>query len=340
MIFLYKKKTLFTPAILMLSLLIISGCSDAATTTPADTTRSQASESAGVSQNKSTVSTTTYEISTVKGSRDNTPNVLVPERSGTEVYENDVASIDASNCDKGYVFAKYTGPNEKVKLQITGPDQVTYTYDMTTGGGLDEVFPLSAGAGSYLINIYENISGNQYSLGLTATIESALEDEFLPYLYPNQYVWFTSDMKAVDMGSQLALSANSDLDVISNVYNFMISTISYDYDEAETVQSGYLPDIDEVLDTRKGICLDYACLMSAMLRSQNIPTHMEVGYAGMEYHAWISCYIDEKGWVNGIVQFDGTSWQLMDPTFGSTTAEDVLRNYITEDDSYIVKYIY
>ena len=339
MIFLYRKKILYTPAILILSLLIVSACSNTAST-PADTTRSQSSVNTGTPSDKAQVSSTSYEISTVKGSRDNTPHVLVPEKPGTTVYENDIAIIDASNSDQGYIFAKYTGSNEKVKLQITGPDQVTYTYDMTTGGGLDEVFPLSAGAGSYLVNIYENISGNQYSLGLTATIESALEDEFLPYLYPNQYVWFTSDMKAIDMGSQLALSANSDLDVISNVYNFMISSISYDYDEAETVQSDYLPDIDEVLETKKGICIDYACLMSAMLRSQNIPTHMEVGYAGMEYHAWISCYIDEKGWVNGIVQFDGTSWQLMDPTFGSTTAEDVLRNYITDDDSYIAKYIY
>lgn len=338
MIFLQGRKKIHTPFILILSLALLSGCSSSESASEESTSRSLISNNSGPSGDASTY----YSISdnSVKGSRDNTPQVLVPEKSGKEVYQNEIAEIDASNSDQGYIYAKYTGPNQKVKLQITGPDQVTYTYNMTTNGGLDEVFPLSAGDGSYLINVYENISGNQYSLGLTATIEAVLANEFLPYLYPNQYVWFTEDMEAIAMGSELAYSANSDLDVISNVYNFMIYNITYDYDEAATVQSGYIPDIDEVLSTRKGICIDYACLMSSMLRSQNIPTHMEIGYAGTEYHAWISCYIDEKGWVNGIVQFDGTSWQLMDPTFGSTTAEDVLRNYIAEDDSYIVKYIY
>ncbi len=338
MIFLHGRKKIHTPAILMLSLVLIAGCSSSEPSVNNDTTRS--SQTINNSDSSSNVEKEEFIVdNSVKGSRDNTPIVLVPEKSGEEVYENEVAQIDASNSDQGYVYATYTGTNQKVKLQITGPDQVTYTYNLSTGG-LDEVFPLSAGDGSYLINIYENIEGNQYSLGLTATIEATLENEFFPYLYPNQYVWFTGDMEAITMGSELAYNANSDLEVITNIYNFMIHNISYDYEEAETVQSGYLPVIDEVLSTRKGICIDYACLMSAMLRSQNIPTHVEIGYAGTEYHAWISCYIDEKGWVNGIVQFDGTSWQLMDPTFGSTTAEDVLRSYIVKDDSYIVKYIY
>ena len=340
MIFLQGRKKIQAPAIFILSLLFLLGCSDSDTYENTNASSASAAVSEKGNSSNSSNFASSYEISNVQGSRDNTPVVLEPSKTGEEVYENSIAQIDTSNADQGYIFAKYTGDNQKVKLQITGPDQVTYTYNLTTGGGIDEVFPLSAGDGSYLINIYENISGNQYSLGLSATIETVLANEFLPYLYPNQYVWFTKDMEAISMGSKLSYSANSDLDVISNVYNYIISTITYDYEEAESVQSGYIPDIDEVLSTGKGICLDYACLMSAMLRSQNIPTHMEIGYAGTEYHAWISCYIDEKGWVNGIVQFDGTSWQLMDPTFGSTTAEDVLRSYIAGDDSYIVKYIY
>ena len=48
----------------------------------------------------------------------------------------------------------------------------------------------------------------------------------------------------------------------------------------------------------KGICFDYAALMTAMLRSQGIPTKLEIGYSGEVYHAWISTYIDEIGWVD------------------------------------------
>jgi hypothetical protein len=120
----------------------------------------------------------------------------------------------------------------------------------------------------------------------------------------------------------------------------MISNITYDYEEAETVQSGYIPDIDEVLETKKGICLDYAVLMSSMLRSQRIPTRMEVGYAGTAYHAWISTYIEDIGWVNGIIEFDGSDWSLMDPTFASNSSEKELRNFIGDGSNYSVKYIY
>ncbi|WP_051227099.1 transglutaminase-like domain-containing protein [Butyrivibrio sp. MC2013] len=278
--------------------------------------------------------------SDTKGSRDCEPQVLIPQMSGETVYSSDDVIIDASNASQGYIFVRYAGSNEKVKLQITGSDDVTYTYNLATGGGKDEVFPLSAGDGLYLVNVYENISGNQYATAFSASFDVKLENEFLPYLYPNQYVWFNAGNLGIAKGKELAWSANNDLDVISNVYNYIISNITYDYEEAETVESGYIPDIDEVMETGKGICLDYACLMASILRSQRIPTHMEVGYAGTAYHAWISCYISDKGWVNGIVQFDGTTWQLMDPTFGSTTPEEKLRSFIGDSSNYSVKYIY
>ena len=68
----------------------------------------------------------------VKGSRDNTPVCLVPVASGEDVYENEFAHLDASNISDGYVVIRYTGTCPKVKLQITGPDQTKYTYNLTT----------------------------------------------------------------------------------------------------------------------------------------------------------------------------------------------------------------
>ena len=80
--------------------------------------------------------------------------------------------------------------------------------------------------------------------------------------------------------------------------------------------------------------------MASMLRSQRIPTHMEVGYAGEVYHAWISTYIQDIGWVNGIIQFDGINWSLMDPTFASSTDAKELKKFIGDGSNYSVKYIY
>ena len=63
-----------------------------------------------------------------------------------------------------------------------------------------------------------------------------------------------------------------------------------------------LPDIDEVMRRKQGICFDYSSLMAAMLRSQRIPTRLEFGYAGDAYHAWITTYIEDEGWINGIIE--------------------------------------
>ncbi|WP_029674314.1 transglutaminase-like domain-containing protein [Butyrivibrio sp. VCB2006] len=275
-----------------------------------------------------------------KGSRDNTSVCLVPETPGTTVYENEYAVLDASNITEGYLVIKYIGSSGKVKLQITGPTGTTYTYNLTVGTPTFEVFPLQCGNGEYLVNVFEQLEGTQYTTVFSQMLDVQLTNEFGPFLYPNQYCTFSKDSNAVKKASDLAYPCNSDLDVVSEIYNFMIKNIKYDYEEAETVQSGYLPDVDEVLSTKTGICLDYSALMCCMLRSQRIPTRMEIGYAGTAYHAWISTYIEDIGWVNGMIQFDGKEWSLMDPTFASNTEEKSLQEFIGDGENYSVKYIY
>ncbi len=275
-----------------------------------------------------------------QGQRDNTPQCLVPSADGTVIFENEEACIDASNASEGYVMVRYLGESEKVKLQITGNDGITYTYDLYKDSSDFETFPLSSGSGHYQINIYTVLSGNEYALAHSAELDTTLRDEFLPFLYPNQYVRFEEGSEAVKQAQLLAKPANNDLEVITNVYDYIIANLTYDYDKAENVQSGYLPDADSTLASKTGICLDYSSLMTAMLRSQRIPTRMEIGYAGTAYHAWISTYIDEVGWVNGIIQFDGTEWSMMDPTFATTESEREFKSFFSDSDNYRTKYIY
>ena len=86
--------------------------------------------------------------------RDSTPRVLTPSADGVTVYQNDFASIDTSNTSQGYVMVKYNGTNEKVKLQITCPDQSCYTYLISDRGAYD-TFPLTAGNGSYAYRFWK-----------------------------------------------------------------------------------------------------------------------------------------------------------------------------------------
>ncbi len=334
-------------ALSLLAVVILSG-SVCACSNKTDTSNSDALNSGDITnqdiQSSGNVSTTIGDSESPEGSkaakRDNTPKCLTPVASGSVIYENDVVSLDCSNSSEGYICVKYTGSNTKVKFQLTGPDSVTYTYNLSTNASGYEVFPLSAGSGAYSAAVYENIKSTQYSTAFTQNFKAELSDEFLPFLYPNQYVSFDKNTKAVALAKDLVKDSSDDLEAVTAVYDYITANITYDYDEASTVKSGYIPDIDEVLSTKKGICLDYACLMSAMLRSQNIPTRMEVGYAGTTYHAWISTYITNVGWVNGIIQFDGTSWSLMDPTFATTTSAKELKSYISNKSNYVTKYIY
>ena len=271
--------------------------------------------------------------------RDSTPRVLTPSADGVTVYQNDFASIDTSNTSQGYVMVKYNGTNEKVKLQITCPDQSCYTYLISDRGAYD-TFPLTAGNGSYALQVLENVAGDTYTVSLAQSINVSIEDEFLPFLYPNQYVNFHTDSKSVSKGSDLAKDTYSDLDVVQNIYNYVIKNISYDTEKAQNVSYGYVPDIDDTLSSKKGICFDYAALMTSMLRSQNIPTKLEVGYSGDAYHAWISTYIDDKGWVDDIIQFNGNTWQIMDPTLAATNDSAAVKKYVGDGSHYVVKYTY
>lgn len=295
------------------------------------------SQTSDASTGETATDGTAQEAPSGPGSRDNTPVIYVPESPGAVLYGNEFITIDASNADQGYICVEYFGSSPKVKLQITCPNTTTYTYNLMGG---TEVFPLTSDSGTYSVGVYENISGTEYSTCFRGDIPVEISNAFGPYLYPNQYVNFNASSECVSVASELAYTANSDLDVVANVYNYVIDNVVYDSELANSVESGYLPDPDRTLASCKGICLDYACLMSSMLRSQGIPTHLEVGYASTAYHAWISVYLDQTGWVNGIVEFNGTSWELMDPTFAASASVDELKEFIGDGSNYDTKYIY
>ncbi|MFT3984940.1 MAG: transglutaminase-like domain-containing protein [Lachnospiraceae bacterium] len=281
-----------------------------------------------------TVKTT---VSASRETRSNKAVVLVPVTGSTAVYGNESITIDASYASEGYLTADYRGDNQKVKLQLTGSNEITYTYNLKNGS---VCLPLTAGSGTYRVTVYENINGDQYATAYSDAFDLTIKNIMGPYLYPNQYVDFSKGSKTVELGEVLAENAANDLEVIGAVYEYVITNIDYDYDKAENVESGYLPNVDKILSEKRGICFDYAAVMAAMLRSQRIPTRLEIGYAGDAYHAWVSTYIKDIGWINGIIKFDGENWTLMDPTFAANSSEADLKDFIGDGSNYATKYVY
>lgn len=271
--------------------------------------------------------------------------IHVPEASGKVVYGGNSKSkgvtMDASHTDKGYVMIKCSnGSNAKKKVIVQGPSGVKYTYNLNSGG-IYETFILSDGNGKYSIGVYQNVEGTKYSTLFSQQLDVKLTDQFAPFLNPNQYVNYSMDSNAVKLAAQLTAGKTDELEKVQAVYNYVVKNLTYDKQKAQTVQSGYLPVVDKVLAEKKGICFDYASLMTAMLRSQNIPTKLVTGYTGSAYHAWISTYTKETGWVEGVIFFDGVSWKLMDPTFASSgKSSDAIMKYIGDGKNYTEKYLY
>lgn len=287
-----------------------------------------------------TVSETTTEAVTKKPAAPSEPYIITPAASGKKTETTDLAVIDYSNASKGYVMCSYTGKKKKVKVQITAPNGVTYSYNLDSGGKY-EVFPLSEGDGDYQIGVYENVSDNSYANAASVTVSAALENSLLPFLTPNQYVNYSASSKAVTLGSELCAGAETDMDKIDAVYSWIVDNVTYDKALAKDAPSGYLPNIDDTVSNKTGICLDYAGTACAMLRSQKIPTKLVVGYAGTTYHAWLSVYTKEQGWIYGIIYFDGSSWHRLDPTFAAgEKSSDRVMKFISDDANYTAKFIY
>ncbi len=267
------------------------------------------------------------------------PEILMPEASGVAVEKNDKAEIDYSNITDGYVMARFTAATEKrLKVQVAGPT-TTYNYDLPAGNWV--TYPLSDGNGSYKVMVLENTTGSKYAVVASVSFQVTLKDEFAPFLRPNQYVDYAAAPNTVAKAAELTQGVTDPLAKVEKVYSFVVKSLTYDKEKAQTVKSGYLPVLDTVLAEKKGICFDYAALMAGMLRSQGIPCKLVVGYAGTAYHAWISVWTEASGWVEGAIYFDGTTWQRMDPTFASSgKGSESIMKYIGDGSNYTVKYLY
>ena len=265
-------------------------------------------------------------------------HVLVPSADGKVTTGGDPLLLDFSNADQGY-FMGVLKADKKVNIQVIGPDNITYKYFLDTPNQYT-AFPFTAGDGTYIILAFENVTGNQYASLFSYTLTVELESEFLPFLYPNQFVNFNEDNEAVSLVAELSADADSDLDALAAVFEYVTANISYDSEKLSNIRDGYLPDIDDTLRTKSGICFDYAALTVAMLRSLSIPARLDIGYSGKVYHAWVTVYIESVGWVERAIEFNGDEWKLIDPTFVSTADDkDAVMDYIGDGENYTLMFV-
>ena len=339
----YKKRYLYIIIItlIMLSAILLSGCDlGSGSGNSGSGSGNSGGTTQGIQDPQTPTSDGQTQQTTVAQAVVEIPVILTPVAAGTSVEENDQAIVDFSNKEDGYIMAKFLEETDmKAKILITVPDGTQYQYTMRPERDF-EVFPLSGGNGTYEIGVFRQIEGTRYAMVLSVIIDVTLVNEFAPFLRPNQYVNFHQDCEVVKKAAQLVAGLSTFMDRVGAIYSFVITNITYDVELAANVQVDYLPEVDQVLARGKGICFDFASLMAAMLRSQGIPTKLVIGYTGDVYHAWISVYSEEEGWLDDIIHFDGRDWHLMDPTFAASGGSAAVEQYIGDGTNYIVKFLH
>lgn len=234
-------------------------------------------------------------------SKDYDINILVPETPGTTVYSGSGVTIDASNVKDGYVAVKCEPKQNRLKAQVMLGDH-SYNYDLASDNEYD-IFPLQMGNGTYKVRVLENAGGTNYTPLYQAEFPVEMDDTNRVFIYPSQYVWYTNETSAVAKSYEICDGLKTDEEKVEAIYDWVVDNMTYDKELAKTVESGYLPDLEVTMKTKKGICFDYCALFSAMLRAQGIPTKLVIGKVQPENitHSWSQVYLDGK-------------WKWMDTT--------------------------
>ena len=246
------------------------------------------------------------------------------------------ARIDMSAVGSGYV-AVSAWSDHRLKFQVLKED-ITYTYDIASDG-TPSILPLQSGDGEYLFRVMENVTESKYAIMCSDTCYVVMEDEFQPFLRPNDYADYSPDSACIALAQELSAGTGSALETVTAVFDYICSHVVYDHVKAVTVQSGYLPYPDDTLATGMGICFDYASLAASMLRSLGIPTKVIFGYVSPNdlYHAWNMFYTDETGWVTVDYQVSGGNWNRLDLTFSANGADG---NFIGDGSNYSDVFFY
>lgn len=240
------------------------------------------------------------------------------QTAASAVYSRNGVIIDAGTASSGYIQIKYAGAQKRLKVQIR-KDSAAYNYDLNSNG-TPEIYCLQMGSGQYSVRVLENVSGNYYKELYNLPLAVTLSSETAPFLHANQYVNYSASSLAAKKAAELCAASGTDVEKLKAIYNYMIKTIKYDTDKAVGVTSSYVPNVDAVLTTQKGICFDYSSLMAAMLRSQGIPSKVVIGSVDTlaVTHAWNEVYLRGTGWITIKIEVSKTGWNLMDSTLGAS----------------------
>lgn len=167
--------------------------------------------------------------------------------------------------------------------------------------GVPEVFPLTLGDGWYVAQLEENIIANRYRVIQTVGFNVTLIDPRMPWLSPSRFVPFEHGSKITELAKALCEGKVTETEKYKTITGYVKGHFIYDHVKASKTRYDNVtiePDIDRVVDTGFGVCVDLASAVVAMLRSQGIVSKLVYGYVGSglkrRYHAWTVSIVDGR----------------------------------------------
>ncbi|MGM0839953.1 MAG: transglutaminase domain-containing protein [Bacillota bacterium] len=179
----------------------------------------------------------------------------------------------------------------------------------------DDSFYLRFGPGTYEVTLSvpeikeENSDYFRFFGFAKFEVESTGEDK--RDLLPSRGV--QSDAQEVKEQSQTVTAGKtSDRDKAKAIYDYVAKNVSYDVEKYENDDFNWDDSALKTLETKTGVCQDYAYLAIAMLRASDIEARFVEGRAGGIFpgrHAWVEAKLDGE-------------WVTLDPTWGSGYLKD------------------
>ncbi len=226
---------------------------------------------------------------------------FTPYTEGNSVTLSEGNSFDTWFSFQGTVTEKYTGI---IVRAVLGNDEAYYYYP-AVGNTVAGAVYLRFGEGSYRVdfNLVKPNNGNPGVIAYDSLARVQVENTDnadMRYLLPSWGIE-SNNRTITQKARQIVGQASDDYSKAKAIFDWVSKNLVYDMDK---FRRGEFYDNDgavTALQTKKGLCRDYANLVTAMCRAEGIEARTvlgEAGTGGTWYgHAWNEVRIGDR-WVS------------------------------------------
>ena len=105
------------------------------------------------------------------------------------------------------------------------------------------------------------------------------------------------DTETVELADEICADCYTDEEKVKAIHEWIIHNFEYDYGYTPIVQYS---NVHQTVESRKGICYDFAHLFAALCRSQNVPCYVVDGTPydpAKDCHTWNRVYFNGSWWI-------------------------------------------